>query len=175
MDRVQRKNLRMEGYDYSTVGYYFVTVVTVGRRELFGRVVGGRFLPKDAGAMVGRCINDLETRFKGLEVLNSAVMPNHVHAILFNNNGLGIPEVMRQFKAVTSRLYRKGMETCGWREYDMRLWQRSYYDVIIRNRRMFDFINNYITVNPERWMYDKMNEKHADVVDEIYKTINILR
>lgn len=77
MDRVQRKNLRMEGYDYSTVGYYFVTVVTVGCRELFGRVVGGRFLPNDAGAMVGRCINDLETRFKGLEVLNSAVMPNH--------------------------------------------------------------------------------------------------
>ena len=165
----------MEGYDYSTVGYYFVTVVTEYRRELFGKVTDGRFLPNGAGTMITKCINGLEVRFKGLKVLNSVVMPNHVHAILFNNNELGIPEVMRQFKAVTSRLYHKGMATCGWRDCGIRLWQCSYYDVIIRNQRMFDFINNYITVNPERWMYDKMNEKHVDKVDEIYKTINILR
>ena len=152
-----------------------MTVVTEGRRELFGHIKDGQLHLNDAGLMVKECIDGLETRFKGLNVLNRVVMPNHVHAVLYNEKEQNIPEVMRQFKAKTSRLYHKKMETDGWTKFDTRLWQRSYYDVIIRNRRMFEFVNNYISVNPERWMHDKMNERHTADVDEIYKKINILR
>ncbi len=175
MELKQHKNLRLRGYDYTITGCYFVTLVTEGRRELFGQIADGELRLNGAGKMIERCICELEVRFKGIEAINYVVMPNHVHAILFNDKEHSIPEIMRQFKAVTSRLYHKWMETCGWIDYDMRLWQRSYYDIIIKNRRMFDFINNYIAINPERWMYDKMNEKHTKEVDEIYKEINILR
>ena len=175
MNLKQHKNLRLEGYDYATVGCYFVTVVTENRRELFGYIADGQLMLNGAGKMVKECIADLETRFTGLEILNSVVMANHVHAILLNKKEHDIPEVMRQFKAITSRLYHKRMATDGWKGYDIRLWQRSYYDIIIKNERMFDFINEYIATNPERWTHDKMNEKHTTDVDEIYKTINILR
>lgn len=175
MNLKQHKNLRLGGYDYAAVGCYFVTVVTEGRRELFGHIADGQLMLNCAGKMVEECIADMETRFKGLEVLNSVVMPNHVHAILLNEKEHSIPEVMRQFKAVTSRLYHKKMETDRWKEVDIRLWQRSYYDIIIKKQRMFDFINEYIATNPERWTHDKMNEEHTTDVDEIYKAINILR
>ena len=82
---------------------------------------------------------------------------------------------MRQFKAVTSRMYNKGIETSNWPTFDIRLWQRSFYDVIIKNQRMYDFINDYITVNPERWIYDKMNQSHAKNTDEICNDLNKLR
>ena len=102
-------------------------------------------------------------------------MPNHVHLIIFNNNGHNISEVMRQFKATTSRMYKKGMAKNGWKEYGLRLWQRSFFDIIIRNQRMFDYINNYVSINPERWAYDKINDGHGQRTDEIYKEINDLR
>lgn len=169
------KNLRIKGYDYSDAGCYFITVVTEGRRELFGKVQEGRLHLNAAGRMVESCIGSLTERFNGLDISNSVVMPNHVHAILINGNNQNISEVMRQFKAITSRQYRKGVEAKGWAAFDMRLWQRSFYDVIIRNQRMFDFVNNYVTVNPERWIYDKMNEYHAANTDEIYIEINKIR
>lgn len=134
MNLKQHKNLRLGGYDYAAVGCYFVTVVTEGRRELFEQITDGKLFLNDAGKMVERCIGELETRFKGLEVINKVVMPNHVHAVLFNDNEHYIPEVMRIFKAVTSRLYNKGMTNYGWIDYDMRLWQRSYYDIIIKKQ-----------------------------------------
>ena len=175
MDLTRHKKLRMKGHDYSAVGYYFLTIVTEGRLELFRHVSAGLFLPNEAGLMITQCINSLEARFNGLELLNSAVMPNHMHLIIFNNNGHNISEVMRQFKATTSRMYKKGMAKNGWKEYGLRLWQRSFFDIIIRNQRMFDYINNYVSINPERWAYDKINDGHGQRTDEIYKEINDLR
>lgn len=150
-------------------------MVTEYRRELFGSIHHGKLCLNEAGCMVKECIDTLPARFHGLVISNSVVMPNHVHILLVNEEGTSVSEIMRQFKAVTSRMYNKGIETSNWPTFDIRLWQRSFYDVIIKNQRMYDFINDYITVNPERWIYDKMNQSHAKNTDEICNDLNKLR
>ena len=165
----------MEGYDYSADGCYFVTMVTEHRRELFGRIHDGVMCLNADGSMVDGCICGLESRFNGLTVVNSVVMPNHVHIIMINRSRVSISEVMRQFKALTSHMYRKNTVCGAGQMYGRGLWQRSFYDVIIRNQRMFDFINNYVTINPARWQYDKINTNHNDVTDEICKEAGKLK
>ena len=125
--------------------------------------------------MIKNCIDGISTRFAGVKVINNVVMPNHIHAVLYSNGSDNLSEVVRQPKAVTSRLYNKSIEKNGMQKSGKRLWQRSFYDAIIRNQQMFDFINNYISINPERWEYDKMNEKHLDKTDDINKEIDKLR
>lgn len=171
----EHKNLRLEGYDYSHDGCYFITVVTENRRELFGHIKDNKLCLNTAGCMVKECIDALPARFQRLEIPYSVVMPNHIHAIMVNQSSTNISEIMRQFKAVTARMYNKEMQDKRLPVLGQRLWQRSFYDIIIRNQRMFDYISNYILVNPERWIYDKMNGSHIDNADEIYKEIIKMR
>lgn len=174
-DITEHKSIRMKGYDYSAVGYYFITLVTDGRRELFGHIEHGKNILNAGGLMIDDCLKSLSAKFDGIEIINSVVMPNHVHFILFNNNSMFIPEIMRRFKAFTSHEYKKIMNEKAPVQFDFKLWQRSYYDVIIRNKRMLDFINSYINENPMRWHLDKLNGYCVGNGDEIYKRINLLR
>lgn len=150
-------------------------MVTDNRRELFGHIRDGKLCLNETGHMVEECIDALPARFTGIEIPNRVVMPNHIHILLANKEEMNISEIMRQFKAVTSRTYRKRNEEKGLQMPGLRLWQRSFYDMIIRNRRMFDFIYEYITVNLERWIYDKMNQCHTKNTDEICNDLNKLR
>lgn len=154
---------------------YFLTVVTEKRRLLFGHIDDNEMTLSDVGKIVQEFMNDISKTFKGVEIVNSVIMPNHVHMILFNEKGVSVIEVMRYLKGVTAR--RCGIllkELKSW-EKDFKLWQRSYYDVVIHNQHMLDYINNYINENPSRWNQDKMNHLSEDNKDEIMKDIKSLR
>jgi REP element-mobilizing transposase RayT len=79
---VQRRSIRLCGYDYSRQGAYFVTVCTEGRKRLFGTVVNGRMALNDAGRAAAACWRDIPNHFPHAAVDEWVVMPDHVHGII---------------------------------------------------------------------------------------------
>ena len=77
-----RKSNRLEGYDYSEDGCYFVTICVQGREELFGEIIGGEMVLNEAGRMVERTWNELPEFYRGVETDHFQVMPNHIHGVI---------------------------------------------------------------------------------------------
>ena len=198
----KRKRMRLLGYDYSLPGDYFVTIVTQGRTCRFGEVVDGQMRLNDAGRMVEACYKELADGRDGIECLDYVVMPNHLHCIIrlralprtefdkqipygvpncgnteFDKQipyGVPLPEIIRRLKSKTTVAYIHGVRDEGWPPFERQLWQKGYYDHIIRRERVFDYIRNYIFLNPERWYYDKMNPQCCATPDDINQGIKNL-
>src|SRR5271156_4742747 len=83
-DAVQygRRSIRMEGFDYSQAGLYFVTICTAGQRKIFGRVFNGAGALDPAGAAVRDVWLNLNSRFPSAAFLDFVVMPNHFHGVI---------------------------------------------------------------------------------------------
>ena len=173
----ERKRMRWTAFDYSSQGVYFVTIVTKNRTCLFGDVVDGEMLLNDAGSMVQEQYLHLEQSMDGLECMDFVVMPNHFHALVYINKGgtIDLPLVMKNFKGITTSLYTKGVIENGWSRYDGTLLQKGYWDDIVWNGRMFEFIQRYIYLNPSRWSRDRVNVNHEAETDDIRGTLDKLR
>ena len=157
MAGTNRKPLRLKGYDYSLQGAYFLTICVKNRRCVLGWVVGADVLigPQVQLTHKGQAVRDVLVQMP--QVDKFVVMPNHIHMIACLEGGPmgtsaptgGIPALVRYFKRqVTLRLG----ET---------LWQRSYYDHIIRNEADYLRIWNYIDTNPVQWREDEYYIKNA--------------
>ena len=77
-----RKANRMREYDYSQAGYYFVTICTQNRKELFGEIIDGRMIANAAGKMVKETWDELSRFYEGIRTDQFQIMPNHVHGII---------------------------------------------------------------------------------------------
>lgn len=85
----------------------------------------------------------------------SVVMPNHMHGVVLLSGGCSaLPCVMQWFKIMTTNAYMRAVEVQGWLPFEGRLWQRSYYDHIIRNEADLNRIRDYVATNPARWTAD---------------------
>lgn len=172
----QRKSLRLKGYDYSQAGAYFVTICTQSRACLFGEIVEGAMRLNEAGRMVDSVWHELPGRYTGIGVDVFVVMPNHVHGIIAltpvgagpcacPNSGqprgvaptLSLPDVVHRFKSLTTARYRVGVIRQGWSPFRGRLWQRNYYEHVIRNEDDLSLIRDYVVHNPLRWAEDLEN------------------
>ncbi|MBQ4222348.1 MAG: transposase [Prevotella sp.] len=173
-DLPQRKKMRMEGYDYSSCAHYFVTIVVQDRICLFGEVVDEEMVLNEAGKAIDSALSGLQTRHHGCQVPIHVVMPNHIHFIFTNLSEISLSEVVRKFKSYTTHLYIDGVNNKGWQRFHSKLWQRNYYEHIIRNQRSYDFIANYINMNPLRWRMDNINPSHDMKCDEIMKHVKSL-
>jgi putative transposase len=71
--------------------------------------------------------------------------------------GLSFPDVVHRFKTLTTKRYTDGVKERGWSPFDGRLWQRNYYEHVIRNKRELDKIREYIATNPLKWERDREN------------------
>lgn len=176
----QRKQIRLLGYDYSQCGYYFVTICTENRKCLFGHIVGvGRDRPvaigRDRPEMIGRdgiilnnygeiIDNVLESlpNHHSVKLDEYQIMPNHIHFILQINDAgasrraptLGL--VVGLFKSETTKQIRNLLKNPN-----IIIWQRNYYEHIIRNEIELNKIREYIKSNPQMWERDRNNpEKH---------------
>lgn len=183
-DRSRRRSLRLRDYDYTQAGAYFVTVCTQDRACLFGEVVDGEMRLNEAGEMVSAEWNALVGRFPGVELDGFAVMPNHIHAIVVlvgaglvpartcagdergdhegRPYGDGRPPptlggVMGAFKSITTVSYTRGVKQSAWPGFRGRLWQRNYYEHIIRDEASAHAIREYIANNPLQWALDREN------------------
>lgn len=161
-----RKATRLNGYDYSQNGCYFVTVCIKDKRPLLGAYKSKQEIqtaalqdrPQDAvqltplGLEVEKSIRFVDRQNASVSVQNAVVMPNHIHLLIVLYSDTNAPagtdkhptlqQVIGNLKSYTTKLYRDiGGETGGT------LWQRSFYDRIIRNQTEFENAWNYITYN----------------------------
>jgi len=162
--RHNRRSIRLKGYDYSRSGAYFVTICAQNRVCLFGEIVNGEMTLNDAGLMVKTVWFNLPNHYPNVGLDQYVIMPNHFHGIieLSNNVGAGLkpaptkrhglPEIVRGFKTFSSRRINKIHHTPG-----VKLWQRNYYEHIIRNENELNRIREYIINNPAQWALDREN------------------
>lgn len=156
-DHTRRNSLRYSGYDYARSGAVFVTICTQGRQRLFGCVQKGGVVLSLAGEKAADRWRQIPGRFP--DVLTDAfiVTPDHVHGILFTATDPSLDQpatagaVVRWFKSTMFTDYTTGVAKSGWEPYDRQLWQRNYYDRIIRNDRELNLTRQYIDANPARW------------------------
>jgi REP element-mobilizing transposase RayT len=162
-----RRSIRLKDYDYSQPGAYFVTVCTHNRECLFGTVTDGNMIPSKTGDIVAFCWHDLPAHYPHITIDAFVVMPNHIHGIIIlrhpDNVGAGLkpaptmqrhglPEIVRGFKTFSARRINAVRITPG-----MPLWQRNYYEHVIRDERDLNAIREYIVGNPVGWDRDDDN------------------
>ena len=175
-----RKRTRLEKFDYGKHGAYFVTICTEGRRHILSEIVcdndtAGQSTPSEAvgegyplpqltffGKIADRWINTIHEKYPNVSVERYVIMPNHIHLLLFVDNiGRGNPSptistVVGWFKFNSTKEINAIANTAG-----KRIYQRSFYDHIIRNQRDYDEVAKYIYENPMRWRFDKLYGEYS--------------
>ena len=130
----RRNSLRLNGFDYASKRFYFVTLVTVQRRKVF--------LEPDIAQATLSCLAKLREDMH-FRVYSYCLMPDHFHAILgLADSGKTLAEVCGAFKSLSTREY--------WRWHEGKLWQRQFFDHIIRNETDLNETLEYIELNPGR-------------------------
>ncbi len=153
-----RQSIRLKGYDYRRPGGYFVTICTWQRDPVFGNIFTYKMQMNDCGRIVEKAWLDLPHRYPHVELDEFIVMPDHFHGILFlienpqelSAKRYGLPEIVKGFKSQSARQINLIQDTKG-----IPVWQRGYYDRIIRNESELELIRKYILFNPTRWELDK--------------------
>jgi len=109
-----------------------------------------------AGLMVADQWQGIVERFPGVELDEYVIMPNHLHGIVMLSSGISLSRVIRAFKSITTHEYISGVKQNGWREFPGRLWQRNYWNRVIRSECELALIREYIRNNPLKWELDKL-------------------
>jgi REP element-mobilizing transposase RayT len=167
-----RRSIRLQGYDYSQTGAYYVTLCVQNRECLFGFVENDEMKLNPAGLIVQSVWNGLSEYFQGIDIDASVVMPNHLHGIIVIDGStepgqtrrsaptMALSEVVQRFKTFTTTKYGKGIVEENWSPFPGKLWQRNYYEHIIRNETALNKIREYIFNNPAKWVEDRENPNH---------------
>jgi len=170
----QRRSLRLQGYDYAQNGAYFVTLCTDKNQPLFAAFVGAHhhapgsspvLTLNDAGVEVRRCWLEIPDHFPSVELDAFIVMPNHVHGILLIEGEDCLPSranrahddaplrdgrartvgaIVRGFKIGVTKWFREN------RPQMQTVWQRNFYEHVIRNEQELHETRQYIANNPDR-------------------------
>jgi REP element-mobilizing transposase RayT len=167
--RHHRRSIRLRGYDYASQGVYFVTLCTAGRAALFGEVRDGEMVLNPLGEIV--CAEWLASADIRREIVLDAfvVMPNHMHGIIaivdVGADGVrprsaspsaprphSLSTFISGFKSATTRHINAQRMMDG-----VPIWQRGYFERVVRNERECDAIRAYIAGNPANWQRDKDN------------------
>jgi hypothetical protein len=169
-----RKQVRLKDYDYSKAGYYFLTICALNRCEIFGQAVGGDaniapsvFLSK-IGAITEKYIKNIDLKYENVYVDKYVIMPNHIHMIIALKDGaingamLASPptdsgKALPSANALIPKIIRS-LKILVTKEAGTSIFQKSYYDHIIRNQADYLTKWNYIDTNPARWVDDEYNE-----------------
>ena len=180
-----RRSVRLKGYDYSSSGWYFVTICTYKKEWLFGEIVENMILLNEIGRLVkDEWIRTAHIR-ENVSIDEFVIMPNHVHGIIVINEINGnvgaryrvgahcnvplqqtehqfeqfgkstrnsIPTIIKLFKSATTKRINAYRQTPG-----APVWQRNYYEHIIRNENELNKIRKYIVENPLDWLNDVDN------------------
>ena len=180
MDRY-RRSIRLRNYDYSHSGRYFVTICTQDRECLFGGIVNGEMVLNNIGNMIEKWWNKIPERFNMAKLDVFQIMPDHIHTIirivvgadpcvrpssnprvrpLSNVSGsthgstpTTIGMMIQWFKTVSTNEYIKNVQGEKWKPFNKKLWQRNYYEHIIRNESELYKIRRYIKTNPNQIIY----------------------
>ena len=163
-----RRSIRLQYYDYALAGAYFITIVTQNRKCLFGDIVDGEFRSNNWGQIVQDEWEKSAQVRKEIELDAFVVMPNHVHGIVVISATAGratgrsplqsgpakgsLGALVAGFKSVVTRNINELSGSPG-----TPVWQRNYFEHVIRNEDSLNRIRQYILDNPLRWEFDREN------------------
>jgi putative transposase len=174
-----RRTVRIKTFDYAQPAAYFITICADGRRNIFGEIIAGKMKLNLLGTIVNASWLELTRHFPNIRLAAHVVMPNHLHGIVsiqdraphgvrttgtdasvsstLNCSSRGpvpgaIPTIARSFKSAVSKQARRLLHKSS-----LRVWQRGYYEHIIRDQGDFEKICEYIRLNPSRWDLDEEN------------------
>lgn len=151
----KRKTIRVENYDYSTPGAYFITVCTANREKLFWNSVGADIIrPQNAtlsaiGIKVEQGILQMASHYENVTVDKYCVMPDHIHLILRIESDIN----GRMISAPTVSTVVGSMKRWVSKQVGRAIWQKSFYDHGIRNQQDYDEIWQYIENNPLKYTW----------------------
>jgi REP element-mobilizing transposase RayT len=160
---------RLPGYDYSQPSGYFVTINSWKRKEIFSSIIDQKIVLSELGKQIHNCWIDLPKHFETIALGDFSIMPNHFHCILIIHYQMNdsdqlvgakhashlprkpgttpgsVSAIIQSFKSSSSRLIH--MKT----DFSETVWQRSFYDRIIRNEKELRKLSEYISINPHDW------------------------
>ncbi|MEJ2794955.1 transposase [Iodobacter sp. LRB] len=172
-----RRSIRLQDYDYSQAGAYFITICTQGRECNLGVIENGTMNLSSAGECVYTQWHDLPKRFPNISLDAFIIMPNHLHAILVINpvgallaaplsniapgkdapskgaasSAPTVGEIIRAFKSLTAIAANRLLNRVG-----QPFWQRNYWEHVIRDEEEWQTIREYIHHNPQQWKQDRL-------------------
>jgi len=180
-EKHHRRSIRLPGYDYTSEGAYYITIVTYHRDCLFGEIInketpqGGDVFLNDLGKIADECWRAIPDHFRFVELGAHVVMPNHVHGIIMirndesmtvgathasplripNSHPHGAPSrslgaIVGSFKSAVTKRIGRAHNATG-------IWQRNYYEHIIRDEKDLQNKTDYIDANPILWDEDENN------------------
>lgn len=154
-----RKRNRLKHYDYSSCGAYFITICTSDRRNYFWNGVGATIgRPQDVdlsqyGKLVDEAINNIPSIYPALKLDHYVIMPDHIHLLLIiRADEYGRPMVAPTISRVVQQL--KGYIT---KRIGHSIWQKLFFDHVIRNRQDYEEHVKYICDNPVKWVIQNPN------------------
>jgi len=188
-----RRSIRLKGYDYSSPGAYYVTLCSLGKQCIFGRVLNDQMQENECGKIVRKqWFESAQTR-RELELDAFTVMPNHLHGILWivgpngvrpkliaiESPGRGrtpfgptnpIPAMSPHSLASWASGFKSAVTSRIrklWKKPHATVWQEDYFEHVIRDEDELYRIREYILSNPARWKLDRENpEADPDAEDE---------
>lgn len=164
-----RRSIRLKGYDYSKEGSYFITICCQDRISRFGQVENNEMILNELGLVAYNEWIKLTERFPNMELDVFQIMPNHMHGIVVlvgatlavaPNDDVGagaspapsVSDIIGAYKSLVANgcleIYKSKNETMG------KLWQRNFYEHIIRDEQSYQRISKYILNNPKKWAND---------------------
>ena len=164
----ERKRNRLQNYDYSANGVYFITVCTKDKKNILWAKIQPDFvgediiLPPDSinlspyGRIAKDAIENISKHYSNIEVLQYVIMPNHIHLMLFipyNDGGRIISSPTNEGSIITAigQMKRNISKRIG-----AGIWQRSFHDHIVRDKNDYEKISKYMYENPMKWQYDRL-------------------
>lgn len=158
-----RHSIRMKDYDYGLEGFYFVTIVCKNRKCILGEIQDGKMILNEYGKIVQEQWENTSNVRPNVNTHGFVVMPNHFHAIVEivskrmpsadNSTNVSL-DPMPPSPSQTLGSIIRGFKGAVSGKIGDSIWQRNYYDHIIRNQRDFDLVSEYILKNPQRWNDD---------------------
>ena len=158
MNLPKRKINRLQNYDYSENGAYFITICTQNRAQILSKIVGdgAHDVPKTSLTDIGKIVDKKivsTNNIPDITVDKYVIMPNHIHIILIvDNNGTS------KAPSPTNNVISHAVSTLKRfvnKEIGYNVFQRSFYDHVIRDEEDYLSIWNYIDTNPHKWQQDK--------------------
>ena len=159
----RRASNRLMGYNYSNDGMYFITICARNRECIFGRINEKEMRLNEYGEIIKQSWRWLEEQYDYVQLDKYVIMPNHLHGIIIiNNNCRGgsrtapttktLGRLIGAFKTVSTKYV-----NCLRKTPTMPIWQRSFYDHIIRSEKSLHKIRKYIVNNAVGWQFDIEN------------------
>ena len=154
MELQKRKANRIQGFDYGQCGAYFVTLCTHNRARLF-RMDQTSSCQWESNRIIHKWVAETQNKYQNVHFDKYVIMSDHIHFLIsFTEEapGASLADVMRFFKTMTTNEYIREVKKGNLPPFQQKLWQKSFYDHVIRNEQDYLETWEYIVNNPTKWM-----------------------